>query len=115
MTHVITAAHDAVPTGEITSQPTEPSLIGGIQRDAIGHQRADYLVRRLRVVLLALGLGSTVPNGWAKPRSNGLSFGELTLRQADNLVKALEDIAGDYEPEISTPGPGQLSLFGDGQ
>jgi hypothetical protein len=115
MTHVITAAHDAVPTGEITSQPTEPSLIGGIQTDAHDHQRADHLARRFRVVLLDLGLDGTVPNDWVDYALGGVSFKNLTQRQADYLIRTLEDVAVDQERRVPTPGPDQLSLFGDGQ
>ena len=114
MTNVIVTAHDAVPPREIISQNAESSQVGEIQTDAIGHQRAGHLIRRLRVVLLDLGLDGMVPNDWVEPSIDGLSFSSLSLRQADQLVRALEDLATDYEPEVSTPGPDQLSLFEDG-
>jgi hypothetical protein len=113
MTNVIIAAHDLAPIRE-TSQPAEPSLIAETQHDAVGHQRAAHLTRRLRVVLIDLGLDATVPKEWVEPTGSGLSFGNLTHRQADFLILALEDIATDYEPEIPTPGPDQASLFEDG-
>jgi hypothetical protein len=113
MTNVITAAHDVAPIRE-TSQSNQAGLISETHRDADGHQRADHLARRFRVVLLDLGLDGTVPNDWVERSIDGLSFSSLSLRQADQLVRALEDLATDYEPEVSTPGPDQLSLFEDG-
>jgi hypothetical protein len=113
MTNVITVAHDSAPIRE-TSQPTKPSLNSDIQTDAVGHQRADQLARRLRVVLLDLGLDGTIPNGWVDYALGGVSFKNLTQRQADYLIRTLEDIAADFEPEVPEPGPGQLSLFGGG-
>lgn len=113
MTNVIIAAHDLAPIRE-TSQPAEPSLIAETQHDAVGHQRADHLVRRLRVVWSDLGLDGTVPKDWVEATSDGLSFGNLTHRQADRLVRVLEDLVLDHGPEVPEPGPGQLSLFGDG-
>lgn len=115
MTNVIAAAHDVAPIREIISQTAEPSLIDEIQTDADGHQRADHLARRFRVVLLDLGLDGTVPNDWVDYALGGVSFKNLTQRQADYLIRTLEDIAARYEREFPTPGPDQLSLFGDGQ
>jgi hypothetical protein len=114
MTNVITAAHDVAPIRE-TSQSNQAGLISETHRDADGHQRADHLARRFRVVLLDVGLDGVVPDGWVEPTSNGLSFGTLTHRQADYLIRILEDIAADFEPEVPTPGPDQLSFFEDGQ
>jgi hypothetical protein len=115
MTDVIIAAHDAVPPREPISQQVEPGLNRPIQTETAGQRRADYLPRRLDVVWLDLGLDSIVPAGWAAATPNGLSFGELNTRQADNLIRALEDIAACYEREVPTPGPNQLSLFEDVQ
>ena len=114
MTNTTIAAHDAVPTGKDISQSTQPSLISKTYRDPVGHQRADHLVRRLRVVWSDLGLDGTVPKDWVEATSDGLSFGNLTHRQADRLVRVLEDLVLDHGPEVPEPGPGQLSLFGDG-
>jgi hypothetical protein len=107
MTDVIIAAHDLAPIRE-TSQSTQPRLNDETQR-------AVCLIRRLERVFLDLGLDRTVPDGWVEPSIDGLSFSSLTLRQADQLVRALEDLAVDHDPEVPEPGPGQLSLFGDGQ
>ena len=115
MTNVITAAHDVAPTGEIISPTANPSLIDETRTDVVGHQRADSLTKRLRVVLLDLGLDGMVPNDWVEPSIDGLSFSFLTLRQADRLVRVLEDLAIDHGPEVPEPGPGQLSLFEDVQ
>jgi|GEM_PF-5706974 len=112
MTNAISAAHDVAP---IRDQSTQPSLISETDTDPVGHQRANCLIKRLRVVLLDLGLDRTVPDGWVEPSIDGLSFSFLTLRQADRLVRALEDLAIDHGPEVPEPGPGQLSLFEDVQ
>ena len=111
MTNVIIAAHDLAPIRE-TSQPAEPSLIAETQHDAVGHQRAAHLTRRLRVVLIDLGLDATVPKEWVDYALGGVSFKNLTQRQADYLIRTLEDIAVDQERRVPTPGPDQLSLFG---
>jgi len=113
MTNVITAAHDLALIGE-SSQSTQPGLNSEIQTDAIGYPRTEPLVRRLRVVWSDLGLDGTVPKDWVEATSDGLSFGNLTHRQADRLVRVLEDLVLDHGPEVPEPGPGQLSLFGDG-
>ena len=114
MTNVITFAHDAVPPREPFSQHAESSRNGEIQTDAIGYPRTEPLVRRLRVVWSDLGLDGVVPKDWVEATSTGLSFEELTHRQADLLTVALENIASDFEPEVPQPGIGQLSLFEDG-
>ena len=112
MTNTTIAAHDAVPTGKDISQSTQPSLISKTFRDPVGHQRADHLARRFRVVLLDLGLDGTVPNDWVDYALGGVSFKNLTQRQADYLIRTLEDIAVDQEREVPTPGADQLALFG---
>ena len=114
MTNVITAAHDVAPIRE-TSQSNQAGLISETHRDADGHQRADHLARRFRVVLLDLGLDGTVPNDWVDYALGGVSFKNLTQRQADYPITTLEDVAVDQERRVPTPGPDQLSLFGDGQ
>lgn len=110
MTNAIIGAHDFTSAGK-TSQSTEPSVIAETQHDAVGYQRAGHLIRRLRVVLADLGLDGTVPGGWASPTSCGVSFRDLTQRQANYLVRTLEDLAVDRAPDLAGPGPDQLSLF----
>jgi hypothetical protein len=99
---------------EITSQIPEP-----VQRDGPAPQRGNqqttsWLARRLRVATLDLGLSEILPDHWDTPTAGGLSFCTLSLRQADRLVRALEDLALDREPVMPAPGPGQLSLFENG-
>lgn len=72
-------------------------------------QRAGSLARRLQVALYDLGVD--VPNGWAVPTSDGLAFEDLTFKQADALVRRLEDIAAVHTPSTPGPGPGQRTLF----
>ena len=114
MTNVITAAHDVASIREIISPTANPSLIDETRTDVVGHQRADSLTKRLRVVLLDLGLDGVVPNCWVEASIDGLNFSSLTLKQADRLVRALEELAVDHVVEVPEPGPGQLSLFEGG-
>jgi hypothetical protein len=115
VTNITIAAHDAVPTGKDISQSTQPILNDEVQTDAAGHQLAAHLTRRFRVVLLDLGLDGTVPNDWVDYALGGVSFKNLTQRQADYLIRTLEDIAAYCGREVPTPGPDQLSLFEDVQ
>ena len=73
--------------------------------------QGDHLARRLVRALFDLGLDQVLPGGWVSSSCEGLTFGQLTLRQADRLILVLEDVAAEYEPESPEPGPGQLSLF----
>lgn len=73
---------------------------------------AQYLVRRLRSVLFDLRLDQLLA-GWASPISTGLRFQTLTLKEAEALVRALEDVIGYRSPISTHPSPGsrQLRLF----
>jgi hypothetical protein len=108
------AAHCLAPIRE-TPQSNQSSLNREIQTDAIGHQQADHLIRRLRVALCDLGLDGVVPNDWVDYATGGVSFNNLTHRQADYLIRTLEDLAADQVTEVPEPGPGQLSFFQNGQ
>lgn len=77
-------------------------------------QRAESLVLRLWRVTNLLGLGQIVPEGWAAPTIEGVSFTPLTLRQANRLVFALEDLAIGQRPSSVGPGRGQFTLFEGG-
>lgn len=94
-------------SGGIITRTVEPGV-----PQAIGLRRADHLVRRLQLVWLDLGLDGVTPDGWARATPDGVVFSPLTPRQADRLIRALEALAADYEPESPKPGPGQLRLFG---
>lgn len=74
---------------------------------------AYYLARRLQAVINDLGLLPHIPSGWLQPCPEGLSFGSLSVRQADRLVQAVEDVAQGYKPRRPSASPNQLSLFGD--
>jgi hypothetical protein len=82
----------------VKSKPTQPGT-------------SEPLISRLRVALLDLGLDAVVPVGWVRPTCDGLSFGELTHRQANRLVKAFEDLALEQMADVPEPGPDQLRLF----
>ena len=80
-----------------------------IPADQMNTQRA--LARRFNLVLFDLGVDGIVPNNWVMATEDGLAFKQLSLRDADRLVRALEDLAVGCEPDRATPGPNQLSLF----
>ena len=101
---------DLAAADEIISKPGKPEPITDVV-DCIEYRRAEHLSTRLRGVLFDLGLDGTVPPNWAVPTGQGVAFESLTLRQADVLVKALEDLEADCHRPVPEPGPNQLSLF----
>jgi len=70
-----------------------------------------YLARRIHVVLQDLGLLDHIPSGWLQPGPDGLSFRPLSVREADKLTLALEDLVHGYRPPRPSVDPDQLSLF----
>jgi hypothetical protein len=70
-----------------------------------------YLARRLLLAFHDLGLIESVPNGWLQPGPDGLAFGALSVREADKLVLAIEDLANGGRRHVSDPGPNQPTLF----
>jgi hypothetical protein len=113
---VSTVIHDPAITdaSKVISQIPEPVLRDEEAPDSGGKQTACWLARRLALAMCDLGLSEILPNYSAAPTAEGLSFRSLTLRQADQLVRALEDLARHHEPKRPVPGPGQLSLFENG-
>ena len=79
-----------------------------------GQQTTSWLAKRLWVATFDLGLSEILPDRWTTPTADGLTFGTLSIRQADRFVQALEDLAFDHEPVMPAPGPGQLSLLESG-
>jgi hypothetical protein len=77
----------------------------------IDYELASPLVRRIQIAFFDLGLDRVVPTGWAVPTEGGVAFETLTLKQADQLVRALEDLALDYEGQRPKAGPEQLRLW----
>jgi hypothetical protein len=92
------------------SDQAEPTV--EIPAEKMNTHRA--LARRLNLVLFGLGLDEVVPNNWVMPTEHGFFFADLSVRQADRLIRALEDMAADYKPETFTAGPDQLGFF-DGE
>lgn len=113
MTSIITPA--ALDVARAAADPGcgEPSEPEGSLPEADGLQRSRSLARRFRAVTVDLRLDGILPDGWLVPSTDGLAFNELPFRQADRLIRALEDLAADYEPESPKPGPNQLSFGGD--
>ena len=71
---------------------------------------AHYLARRLQQVFNDLGLLSHVPSDWLQPGPDGLSFRTLSVREADKLTLAVEDLA-QGPPPSTTVSPDQRRLF----
>lgn len=71
----------------------------------------NYLARRLHFVLHDLGLREHLPSDWLRPGPEGLSFASLSLREADKLVLAVEDLACGYKARRPSVSPDQLPLF----
>jgi hypothetical protein len=71
---------------------------------------AHYLARRLQVVLNDLGLLEHLPSDWLQPGPDGLSFGSISVREADKFVLAVEDVAYRRTAKRG-PAPDQLRLF----
>ena len=113
---VTTVEHDEVITdpGEVTSRIPEPVRGNEPAPQCGGQQTTTWLAKRLWVATFDLGLSDLLPDNWAIPTADGLSFNPVALRQADRLVRALEDLSRNHEPKRPAPGPGQLTLFQDG-
>jgi len=96
---------------EITLNTAQPGPITEVPAEQVLRRRAEHLIRRLNLVLFDLRLDRTVPTGWVVPTDQGLAFGLLSLKQADELIRALENLVSGRSPAPSGPGPGQLSFF----
>src|ERR1035437_6405784 len=111
--NLVSTRHDYVaPTTRTTS--TVLAAVPESPPDAAERQRAGYLIRRLKLVLFDLGLARNIPTDWVVPTGDGLVFGLLTIKQADQLIRTLEDVVTGRPPTSSGPGPGQLSFFEGG-
>jgi hypothetical protein len=107
------AALRHVGPGGITAEIGNPSPTVHTPEETGEYKRAALLIRRFHPVLLDLGLDRTLPPNWITPTADGgVSFGELSLRQVDQLILALEDVAGGRRTPLAQPSEGQLSLFG---
>src|SRR5579884_1842389 len=113
MTHTDTAPGTVLRTTARTEAPSEartPRELPGGPSPKVRLQRARALHRRLSLALFDLGL-DRVLGDWALPTSEGLRFGILPHRQAEELVRRLEDLVEAVSLEQPAPGPGQLSLW----
>lgn len=72
---------------------------------------AHYLARRLHVVFHDLDLLEHLPSDWLQPSPDGLSFRPLSVREADKLVLAIEELAQGRLAQRPTVSPNQLRLF----
>ena len=70
-----------------------------------------HLARRLHVVFNDLDLLEHLPPDWLQPGADGLSFRQLSVREADKLTLAVEDLAHGYRPRRPSVSPDQLRLF----
>lgn len=103
---IVTPGVAPAATAQIGSEPGPQSAIEEVER-----QRAGHLARRLMLAFYDLGLDRAVPDGWVSVVKGDLAFGDLTPSQADNLIRALENLAAGRPSTSSDPGPGQLRLF----
>lgn len=81
--------------------------------DEIEYQRACLLARRLKIALFDLGFDGVLKD-WISPTSEGLAFKTLTIKQADQFTRVLEDVSRDHtaaKRRSFTPHPNQLQLF----
>ena len=106
MANAIQAALDATASGGIRSKI--PALHDADSSEVARLRTANHLERRLRLAALLLGLEDILPNDWIEATTEGFDFRRLTLRQADHLVRALEDLAIGRPAPSRAPGPGQL-------
>ena len=67
------------------------------------------------MVLFDLRVDRILPDQWVMATEEGLDFEHLTVRQADRLVRAFEDVAIGFELDRVTPGEDQLSFFVEGR
>ena len=103
MTGTATAASTEESAHEIRHRvDANPILV--LLPDEDTQRRADYLAQRIHVVLFDLGLNRIVPTAWITPVDDGLAFTVLTIRQADQLVRRLEDLA--LANKVIAPSPG---------
>jgi hypothetical protein len=93
---VKTASPDSAVTSTTAQDPTKTT--------------AWYLARRLRLALHDLGV-LHVPPEWMQATPEGISFRSLSVREADKLTLAVEDLALGRRTAPATPGPNQLPLF----
>ena len=96
---------------EVISGANQPISVTDFSVAEVGYRHSCHLARRLRLVLFDLDLDRVVPGTWASPRSCGLAFEELTLREADRLLQSLEGLSQGRRPRAPRPGPGQGRLF----
>ena len=111
MTSVETAALGRASADKITLNAAQPGPITEVPAEQVLRRRAEHLIRRLNLVLFDLGLDQTVPTGWVVPTGEGLAFGLLPLRRADQLICRLEDVVRGRPSGSFGPGPDQRSFF----
>jgi hypothetical protein len=104
----------AVPQAHLDSvNETEPldrnAVITPITQQDSTRSTTYYLGQRLWRVLFDLDLDRKL-NGWITPVPDGMEFADLSIRQVDALVLALEDVVAGRRTSYPTPGPNQLTL-----
>lgn len=73
-------------------------------------QRAQHLARRLRFVLFDLGLDHKLPS-WFSATEFGLDFAPLNHKDAQLLIKTLEDVVGFRASSVPRSIAGQQRLW----
>ena len=102
----------ALPASSNRSElPPSDAVITRITQQDPTKTTAHYLAHRLQAVFNDLGLLSHVPSDWLQPSPGGLSFRPLSVREADQLTLAVEDLAYGYRLRRPSPGTHQVPLF----
>jgi len=94
-----------------SESPARSAVIRPISPQDPTKTTAWYLGRRLHLALHDLGVLEHVPSRWVRVTPEGLSFGTLSVREADKLVLVLEDLTQSRPACQPTENPDQLRLF----
>lgn len=95
---------------EVLAEQSKKPEITPITPDTSGGSTAHYLAHRLHLVFNELGLLPHVPSDWLQPSPDGLGFRPLSVREADKLVLALENLVDGYESPRANVSPDQLTF-----
>lgn len=107
----VTPHHSFALSRDQSESPPNDAVVTPITPQDSTKTTAYYLARRLHLALHDLGVLQHIPPDWLQPGPDGLSFRPLSVREADKLTLALEDLAHGYRPPRPSVDPDQLSLF----
>ena len=96
------------PTPEALVAATAEEIVRAIAADA---DRLALFRKRFVLALGDIGWLAVVGPEWVRIGTGGLEFGPLTHKQADVLLRDLEDFGRDKEPRMHSIHPDQTRLF----